>query len=113
MCSAQRSERINAVTLADVPLEQDVPLLSLTASQIVQGIQGGEITASQILAVFLRAAVRCHERTNPFTEIMFAQAVAKAAALDAQFALDGLITGPRAGSLYFFHPSRPLTRPIV
>ncbi|KAG9001537.1 hypothetical protein FRB94_004688 [Tulasnella sp. JGI-2019a] len=74
-------------------------LLQANATQIVQHIKNGDPgwTAERVLLAFARQAVRAHEATNCLTEVMFADALQEARALDQDFARTKTLKGPLHG----------------
>ncbi|KAI0763808.1 amidase signature enzyme [Trametes elegans] len=71
--------------------------LRATAHEIVQRISKGEWTASDVLEAYLARAVLAQDTTNCLTEVLFAEARARARALDDEFARTGKLRGPLHG----------------
>ncbi|KAH6916170.1 amidase [Coprinopsis sp. MPI-PUGE-AT-0042] len=71
--------------------------LKATAPEIVEHIQNGEWTASQVLEAYIARAVFAHAKTNCLTEVFFDRARTRAQELDAHFASTGKVKGPLHG----------------
>ncbi|TFK32784.1 amidase signature domain-containing protein, partial [Crucibulum laeve] len=67
------------------------------ASEIVQRIEKGEWTASEVLEAFIARSVFAHEKTNCLTEVMFDWGRQQAKELDEEFKATGKIRGPLHG----------------
>ncbi|KAG8945601.1 hypothetical protein FRC04_000648 [Tulasnella sp. 424] len=74
-------------------------IVHATATEIVQNIQAGKPgwTAEKVVLAFAIRAAEAQEKINCLTEIMFAQALEEARALDAEFAQTKRIRGPLHG----------------
>lgn len=68
----------------------------MTATELVDHLQRGEITAVQALLYYSAMAVEAHKRYNCLTQVMFASALARAEELDAKFKASGPV-GPLHG----------------
>jgi Asp-tRNA(Asn)/Glu-tRNA(Gln) amidotransferase A subunit family amidase len=68
-----------------------------SATGIVENIQAGKWTASQVLEAYIARAAQAHTATNCLTEIMFVTARERAHALDQEFAITGKVVGPLHG----------------
>ncbi|KAI0367051.1 amidase signature enzyme [Pilatotrama ljubarskyi] len=98
---ARRDEAIR-VARAAVPPElaggpEAEPYLRATAREIVQRIAKGEWTAADVLDAYIARAALAQDVTNCLTEVFFAEARARAKALDDEFARTGKICGPLHG----------------
>lgn len=84
---------------AGISDELDKAILGATAVEIVRNIEEKKPgwTATNVLLVFIRSAIRAHESTNALTEILFDEALKRAQDLDAEFARTGRVVGPLHG----------------
>ncbi|KAJ7043557.1 amidase [Mycena alexandri] len=71
--------------------------LKATASEIVNHIERGEWTASQVVKAYIARAALAHQTTNCVTEVLFVEALQQAAELDAEFASTKRLRGPLHG----------------
>ncbi|KIO26468.1 hypothetical protein M407DRAFT_24192 [Tulasnella calospora MUT 4182] len=86
----------DAVNEAAVKTEE---IIHATATEIVQNIEAGKPgwTAESVVVAFIIRASEAQRKINCLTEIMFAQALEEARALDAEFARTKKIKGPLHG----------------
>ncbi|KAJ6606604.1 amidase [Mycena vulgaris] len=74
--------------------------LKATASEIVDHIQRGEWSATQVVTAYIARATLAQETTNCVTEVLFAEALEQAQDLDTEFASSKTLRGPVAWSSY-------------
>ncbi|KXJ89285.1 acetamidase [Microdochium bolleyi] len=67
------------------------------ASTLAAAIAVSRWTAVAVTEAYIRRAIKAHEQTNCFTEIMFADAIAQAQELDRHLARTGKTLGPLHG----------------
>ncbi|KAF9642131.1 hypothetical protein BDM02DRAFT_3133305, partial [Thelephora ganbajun] len=80
----------------------------IVASQIVQVIEEGQWTSTQVVTVFIKLAVRAQDETNCVTEVMFSDALRSASKLDAHFTTTKELKGPLHGVLISFKDLTPV-----
>ncbi|KAJ6618267.1 amidase [Mycena sp. CBHHK59/15] len=95
---AKRGQRDAAIAAApEYSASKHGVYLKATASEIVAHIERSEWTAAQVVEAYIARAAVAHRTTNCLTEVLFAQALEKAAELDAEFVatktLRGLLHG--------------------
>jgi len=85
--------------LQGVSVSDDLPYLSQDATGIVSNIISKKEgwTAQSVMEAYIRSAIRAQEASNPLTEILFAEALTEAKAMDARFAQTGEAEGPLHG----------------
>ncbi|KAJ7213570.1 amidase [Mycena pura] len=98
LITAKRAQRSTAVSAAPkFSPTQHSPFLKASASQIVQHIERGRWTATQVVTAYIARAAVAHEATNCLTEILFEEALKQAKELDAEFASTKKLRGPLHG----------------
>ncbi|KAG8855311.1 hypothetical protein FRB96_007109 [Tulasnella sp. 330] len=77
----------------------DQKYLLANAKQIVEHIKNGDNdwTSERVLIAYARQAIRAQDATNCLTEVMFAEALEEARALDREFERTRVIKGPLHG----------------
>ncbi|KAJ8294955.1 Fatty acid amide hydrolase 1 [Rhodotorula toruloides] len=95
----ERGKEVVQMQAAGISDELDKAILGATAVEIVRNIEEKKPgwTATNVLLVFIRSAIRAHESTNALTEILFDEALKRAQDLDAEFARTGRVVGPLHG----------------
>ncbi|GEM07545.1 amidase family protein [Rhodotorula toruloides] len=95
----ERGKELVQKQAAGVSDELDTAILGATAVDIVRNIEQKKPgwTATNVILVFIRSAIRSHEQTNAVTEILFDEAFERAQDLDAEFARTGKVVGPLHG----------------
>ncbi|KAJ7591264.1 amidase [Mycena floridula] len=88
--------RLLALNKSELGPEHTEYLLA-TGPQIVQHIQDGHWTASQVLEAYIAKAIAAHVTTNCITEVLFDQARQIAQQLDVEFATTKRLRGPLHG----------------
>ncbi|KXN86624.1 Fatty acid amide hydrolase 1 [Leucoagaricus sp. SymC.cos] len=93
----KREQRSRALESAPLLTAAHQPFIKATATEIVSRIKRGEWTATQVLEAYITRAKVAQDQTNCLTEVMFDWAKERARALDAEFAMTGVLKGPLHG----------------
>ncbi|KAI0027805.1 amidase signature domain-containing protein [Vararia minispora EC-137] len=95
---AKLTERDAALWSATQPSSTEhQPFLNATANEIVQHIEKGEWTASQVLEAYIARAVQAQQETRCLTEVFLERARAEARSLDEHFSTSKTLRGPLHG----------------
>ncbi|KAJ6500398.1 amidase [Mycena sanguinolenta] len=98
IAEGKQKERDNAISAAPKSnLNEHGVFLRATASEIVDRIERGEWTASQVVNAYIAQAAVAHKTTNCVTEVLFSRAIERAQELDAEFVSTKKLRGPLHG----------------
>ncbi|KAF7320523.1 hypothetical protein HMN09_00136000 [Mycena chlorophos] len=110
LAEAKRDQRAAALDAAPpFVFSKHAKYLDASASQIVAKIGAGEWTASEVIEAYISRAAEAQKVSNCTTEILFADALKEAKALDAEFAKTGKLRGPLHGVPMSFKDQFDLT----
>ncbi|GAA5873093.1 hypothetical protein JCM3774_000339 [Rhodotorula dairenensis] len=88
---------VAAVPLDKVLSAKELEITELGVGQLLAKLSKGELKSEEVTRAFCHRAVIAHELTNCLTDIFFDKAIARARALDAQFAESGKPSGALHG----------------
>ncbi|KAF7359415.1 putative amidase PB8B6.03 [Mycena sanguinolenta] len=98
IAEGKQKERDSAISAAPkFDLNEHGAFLRATASEIVDRIERGEWTASQVVRAYIAQAAVAQKTTNCLTEVLFSQALERARELDVEFASTKKLRGPLHG----------------
>ncbi|KAJ6488681.1 amidase [Mycena vitilis] len=98
LSEVKQSHRDAAISAApNFSHNEHASFLKATASEIVQKIQHGEWTSTQVVSAYIARAGVAQNTTNCVTEVLFVEALKQARDLDAEFASTQKLRGPLHG----------------
>ncbi|GAA5881154.1 hypothetical protein JCM1840_001623 [Sporobolomyces johnsonii] len=88
---------VKKVSLEGALSAEEIEITEQSVETLLAKLASGEWKAEQVVGAFCRRAIIAHKLTNCLTEIFFDKALARAKALDEEFAKTGKPTGPLHG----------------
>lgn len=77
--------------------QRQLEITSLTASEVLRRIQGGQLKAAEVAEAFCARAAIAHQLVNCLTDFFPEEAIEKAKALDDEYSKTGKPVGPLHG----------------